>query len=259
MIGERLLSANPPAVQVISPNGGEQLSGEVVVRWQASDADGDPLVFTIMYSSDGGATWSPIATDLRGESATLASTEGLAGSQRGLFRVTANDGMRTASDESDATFAVPDAPPEASIVSPMDGTTFPQGATVMLLGSAYDAEDGALAGDSLQWSSNLDGDLGSGIDVRTRDLQPGVHVITLSATDSAGGAAARPVSVTIGAPRPNQPDQAERDQAADFLLNGNLDGGRAPWLAIGLGAGAALLLALAAAVIAKMRVARRPG
>jgi hypothetical protein len=67
------------------------------------------------------------------------------------------------------------------------------------------------------------------------------------------------VSVTIGAPRPNQPDQAERNRAADFLLNGNLDGGRAPWLAIGLGAGAALLLALAAAVIAKMRVARRPG
>jgi hypothetical protein len=120
-IAERAVTANAPDVQLLSPNGGEQLSGEVEVRWQASDADNDPLRFTLFYSSDSGANWLPVAADLAGGSATLASTAGLAGSDRALFRVVASDGMRIAVDESDASFAVPNNVPSVYIAGPPDG------------------------------------------------------------------------------------------------------------------------------------------
>ena len=52
-------------------------------------------------------------------------------------------------------------------------------------GYAYDLEDGILKGIALQWSSSLDGVLGSGTELMTL-LSAGMHAITLTATDSDG-------------------------------------------------------------------------
>lgn len=50
-------SANAPTIQIDYPNGGESLNGQtVVVRWTASDLDGDDLVFSLKFSADGGVT-----------------------------------------------------------------------------------------------------------------------------------------------------------------------------------------------------------
>jgi hypothetical protein len=63
----RTVSAHAPAVQVIAPNGGEVLSGAMIpVTWSAADADGDPLTFSVLYSADGGSTWTAAATGLGG-------------------------------------------------------------------------------------------------------------------------------------------------------------------------------------------------
>ncbi len=45
--------------------------------------------------------------------------------------------------------------PAATILAPADGSTWPVGAQIDLRGEADDAEDGALAGDSLVWSATL--------------------------------------------------------------------------------------------------------
>ncbi len=257
VLAERAVSAQAPVVRVLSPNGSESLSDNMEVRWEASDPDGDALRFTVMYSNDAGATWLPLATDLRGNELSLAAIDEVPGSERALIRVLASDGVRTTADDSDAVFGVPDAPPQPYIIGPADGATFPEGASVTLMGGANDLEDGALSGDSLRWSSSIDGDLGAGHDVRTRDLQPGTHAIELSATDQVGGVDRRTVEITIGDPRTGQPDQDERDRAADLLLNGKDDGGGTPWLIIGIGAAAAAMVSIAVAALATMRLRRR--
>ncbi len=49
------------------------------LRWTAADADGDPLSFMVLYSDDGGETWSVLTVWLTGSGLELAPGE-LAGS-----------------------------------------------------------------------------------------------------------------------------------------------------------------------------------
>ncbi|MCS7041107.1 MAG: fibronectin type III domain-containing protein, partial [Caldilineales bacterium] len=151
---------SPPSVTVLSPNGGEVLSGnEIVVSWNASDPDGDPLTFNVQYSPDNGATWEMVAQNLTGTSATLDATNFVAGSQ-GRVRVWVSDGINTASDESDGTFVIPNRPPTVRILQPADGTTIFLEQSLNLEADAYDVDMGSLDGAQVQWTSSLDGALG---------------------------------------------------------------------------------------------------
>lgn len=92
--------------------------------------------------------------------------------------------------------------PAATINTPLDGATAVAGTTVTLSGSALDAEDGALDGTSLTWSSSLNGPLGTGSTLGTSALSVGTHTLTLTATDSDGATGEASVAITI-TPVPN--------------------------------------------------------
>ena len=85
--------------------------------------------------------------------------------------------------------------PVVTIDAPADGATFDSGSSIEFAGSASDAEDGDLTAD-LVWTSDLDGPIGTGGNF-TAVLTDGAHVITASATDSAGTTASDQVSVTV--------------------------------------------------------------
>ncbi|MHA1287150.1 MAG: PKD domain-containing protein [Candidatus Thorarchaeota archaeon] len=51
--GGFLKGNQPPEVKLLSPVGGEEWSGEEIVKWKASDPDGDLLSYTLKYSEDG--------------------------------------------------------------------------------------------------------------------------------------------------------------------------------------------------------------
>jgi hypothetical protein len=242
ILAERAVSATAPTVRVLSPNGDEDIGGGMEIAWEYVDADGDALTFTVMYSADGGESWTPLATDVRSNAITLPSLDGIAGSENALIRVLATDGVLTGYDDSDAAFSVPESAPEAYIAGPLDGATFAEGATVALVGGATDAEDGSLTGASLSWSSNVDGELGTGTLVTAQALSRGAHTITLVATDSAGATSERTVEITVGEPRPGRPDEDERERAADYLVNGRDDGGGTPWVIIGIVAAVAVVV-----------------
>ncbi|AHG88114.1 peptidase S8 and S53 subtilisin kexin sedolisin [Gemmatirosa kalamazoonensis] len=89
-------------------------------------------------------------------------------------------------------------PPTASVTSPPNGASYVQGASVTFTGTGSDAEDGALSGASLVWTSSLDGQIGTGTSFTTSALSAGTHTITLTATDSKGatGTATRTLTVT---------------------------------------------------------------
>jgi len=71
-----------------------------------------------------------------------------------------------------------------------------EGDAVTFSGSASDAEDGDLSA-SLVWTSDLDGQIGSGASFTTSGLSVGGHTVTASATDSAGASGSDAVGVTV--------------------------------------------------------------
>jgi len=186
VLTERQVSAHAPEVTVLSPNGGEVLAAPLEIRWEAADADGDPLDYTVQYSADGGQTWQAIALGLRDPVLRLESLDVLAGSEQGMLRVLVSDGVMTGWDESDGVFRVPNSPPLAALISPAHRRVYALGATVVLSGSATDREDGILPARSLSWESDRDGVLGVGAEVALDNLSAGLHIITLQATDSLG-------------------------------------------------------------------------
>ena len=76
-------------------------------------------------------------------------------------------------------------PPNVTILQPQDGAEFFEGEEITFVGHGYDIEEGVLTGDSLTWTSNIDGFLGYGENL-TEALSPGEHIITLKGTDSQG-------------------------------------------------------------------------
>jgi hypothetical protein len=181
----RTVSANTPVVTLNSPNGGETLSGSSVnVAWTGTDADaGDSLTYSLDYSRDGGATWQALSGSITQTQVTLDLTQ-LPGTTQGKFRVWASDGVNTAFDDSNGTFTVTFKLPTITSIAPISGTTYVVSQTVTFEGSAFDPEDGVLGDAQLNWTSSLQGALGTGQMLQTTDLIIGTHVITLTATDS---------------------------------------------------------------------------
>ncbi len=87
-------------------------------------------------------------------------------------------------------------PPSVSISSPGNNTTVTEGDSVTFTGSASDLEDGVISGD-LVWTSNLQGQIGTGASFSTSALIVGDHVITASVTDSDGASGDDTVNVSV--------------------------------------------------------------
>lgn len=268
VVAERRASATAPTVRLLSPNGGETLSGSVDIRWQATDADNDRLVFDVAYSPDGGTSWKVLTLGTNGTSLRVPAGE-LEASTTGVLRVTARDGFRTASDVSDAPFQAPDGPPSLALVlNPNDGRTFRLGDLVVLQGTASDLTDGLVT--NLAWTSDRDGALGTGREVQTRNLSPGPHRITLTATDKAGGTATMSINLTInGAELADVPDDAElaklearlqaapAEETASRAEEDDDDTGGSTTLALA-GVGLALVLLAAGVVLVRRRKRSTP-
>ncbi len=220
------ISVNTPEVTVIYPNGGESLSGTETLSWTATDADGEDLTYDVQYSIDEGETWKAIAIGLKQDSYDWDTTQA-PGSTLALIRVSASDGVNTGRDDSDMPFTLEEKSPETIILSPEDSTTFFLGKSVEFEGRAYDPEDGPLEENSLTWSSDVDGILGSGESLFLDDLTAGDHVISLTAEDSDENTVTEEILITISfildddgdsvgddvdnCPFCNNPDQVDSD------------------------------------------------
>lgn len=71
-----------------------------------------------------------------------------------------SDGVNSAVATSDA-FVMPNLPPVVTVTAPEDGAVVSGAQTIVLSGSAADAEDGDLSS-TLVWTSDLDGYIGTG-------------------------------------------------------------------------------------------------
>jgi len=260
VLASKTVSANPPAVTDVQIQGVvQEVTGTVTLTWSASDGDGDPLIFDVRYSADGGETFQPLQTGLHGEAtgaaarpeaqmilqegSTQIDTGDLSGSETAVLRVVASDGVHTAQGDTDP-FTMADKPPVPMILTPADGTQIHYGQLVNLSGEAMDAQDGSVASGNLVWTLN-GGPFDTGALVSSDDLPVGTNLVTLTATNSRGLSASTSITVVVDddldLPGPSlsvAPTQVgwhvaagtTADQTEDVDVN-NAGGGTLDWIA----------------------------
>lgn len=198
VIDSRAISANKPTVAVTNPaQPVEWPAGSVqTLTWTGSDADNDALSYTVLFSADGGANWGVMATELSTPTLEI-DVNAMAGTDNGLFRIIATDGINIGYGDS-AQVKIPNKAPVPLISEPGANRVFLPGQLVVLQGSALDLEDGRLDEGKLNWSSDKQGALGTGASLPTNTLQPGEHQITLNVADSQGATASTTVKLLVG-------------------------------------------------------------
>jgi len=87
-------------------------------------------------------------------------------------------------------------PPTVSIDSPDEAFTIKTVDSITLAGTAEDVEDGVIS-ESIQWTSSLDGFLGSGSSATVTGLSVGYHAITAAVTDSNGESTGAVVGLVV--------------------------------------------------------------
>ncbi len=95
--------------------------------------------------------------------------------------------------------------PHVEITAPAEGAVYTFGDEIIFTGMATDEQGGELTGDALVWHSDIDDSLGTGSSLVTADLSPGIHVITLTATDSDSNTGEDSISITISEPAQESP------------------------------------------------------
>ena len=183
LIAERGVSESAPEVGVIAPHAGDSWPAghDPLIEWHAEDGDGDPLWFDVAFSRDDGETWNVVATRLE-EDRLQVQGDQFPGTDTALIQVFASDGILT-SFAIGGPFEIARKPPQVSIVAPGDGSVVPLGAPLRLRGFAYDAEDGMISDEAMDWNSDRDGWIGSSPDLLVDWLSAGTHTLTFFAVD----------------------------------------------------------------------------
>ncbi|MEZ4653419.1 MAG: cohesin domain-containing protein [Candidatus Eisenbacteria bacterium] len=115
----------PPVVTVLSPNGGENLTGGSAssITYTATDVDDDDasLQITIEYSANGGGSWTQVAAG-QSNTGSFSWTVPSAATTQGRVRVTASDGEASGNDTSNANFTITAAPTGSNTLAVTNGT-----------------------------------------------------------------------------------------------------------------------------------------
>jgi hypothetical protein len=206
ILGRRTVSPNAPMLTILSPEPSDVIDTPLTVEWQASDPDGDALLFTVQYTPDNGGNWLALATDVpsgTGPSTVLtldvptlpgSATPSAPGSS--LIRVIASDGVNTGVAVA-GPFTVLGRSPLPHISTPRDGQIYHHSAQILLSGRAIDPEDGVLEDASLEWF--VDGSpVGTGEELALPGLPPGTYAVTLAATDTDAQQGFDGVTIVVG-------------------------------------------------------------
>ena len=147
------------------------------LRWRIAGPAGKNRVgILVRASADGGQTWVGIPAPLKGNTMTITPSQLPAG-ENCVLEVYASRGFRTAHYRSKPfrILARPDAcDPQSEITYPR-----PLGDPVGFVGAPASGRKRGLG--ALIWSSNIDGKLGTGNRIVTRNLSLGEHTIELRA------------------------------------------------------------------------------
>ncbi|MFO7885765.1 MAG: choice-of-anchor U domain-containing protein [Desulfobacteraceae bacterium] len=197
-----------PVVTITSPDdGSDAFYGNRVdfVGSAVDDTDGDSIVSYSWISDLDGA----LSADLTFHSDNLSVGE----HSITLFATDSESEIGIAV----ITLTIMNNNPTAEISSPNGGQSFDYGENINFTGTGTDIKDGALSGNSLSWSSDIDGVIGAGQDFGTTNLSRGSHTITLTVTDSNGGTGTAAVVIHVRNTGPEIEISAPADET-DFAF-----------------------------------------
>ena len=207
------LTQMPPIAVIDSPPHDTTLTlGETVnFLGTASDADGTIASHHWDFGDGTGAGVEDPGEHTYADAGTYAVT----------YRVTDDDGASSPTARVVITVVL-NQNPVATIASPTDGAAFAVGETITFTGTGTDHEDGDLTGASIVWTSNLDGQIGTGASFTRDDLAEGTHTITLTATDGEGASGSHSASITVSELGPVVTGEWHTDTefgSVDFTVN----------------------------------------
>jgi hypothetical protein len=175
---------DPPKVDAVRDQTVEEDS-YVSFRVVAADEDaGDVLTFIanttlLKMNSTGWIKFSPLQKDVGVHPVTVTVTDIAGASTSVRFNITVVN--------------VNDPPGDVRIVRPGNGTSFKQGEPITFEGNATD-DDGDIL--TLTWYSGTE-IIGTGASLTTKELRPGSHTVTLSASDGNVTMTSQPLGITV--------------------------------------------------------------
>ncbi len=179
VLAQQTVSAHPPMISnVVVTESGDQ----AVIRWTASDSDGDALRFDLLISHDNGTTFRPLTLNVSGNTTQLDLTQ--TGGGNVIMQVIASDGVQTAVANSLPTTLTVQ-PPVIVNFTPDCTETVNWQKVVNFSADVVDPQDGMLPASSLAWY--LNGTLaGYGAIALQTELLAGYNNVVLTAINSAG-------------------------------------------------------------------------
>ncbi len=167
--------------------------GEVTISW---DSVSGATSYNIYWSTSTGVTTADYEGKIEDITETSYTHTGLTDGTTYCYVVTVEN-TYWESGESSEVSATPHDSPTATISSPSDGSAYFEDVAISFEGSGDDSQDGTLTGDSLVWTSDIDGQIGTGTSFSYADLSVGTHTITLTVTDSDRAAGNDSITVAV--------------------------------------------------------------
>ena len=190
------VSANAPQVKLLETKTGEVWKEKQTLQWKVKDKDGDAVTLAVLYSSNTGKTWHPVAWNVDAKEGELEiDASQLPGGKAGKLRIVSSDGFNTTRTESKIAFTVENKPPRVTITSPLLTKTAKAGERIVFEGRAVDLEDEDLSNNAFIWSIK-DKTIGVGKKIGAH-LPAGVHEITLRVVDKEGRAGSDSITLAV--------------------------------------------------------------
>ncbi len=183
-IFSQTISVNVPVVEFVGMSDYQNVTDNATISWKGSDSDGDKLYYELWYCVDEEESYM-LASDIE-ETSYMVDLTALPGADEGYFYLYASDGVLTG--EIDSPYVVVDyKKPEIMTVwdKPQQ---FKITEEIYLDVDVYDLQDGWLyTDDEVVWM--LDGkdyQTSSAVLIWPYEVKPGKHILTMTATNSAG-------------------------------------------------------------------------
>lgn len=183
-----------PRVEIEGP---ERREGSLLVRVRTGHTR-SPTSVVVLFSGDDGVSWQPVALDPP-DGEVLVQAERLPGGERCRFRAIATAELRSAQADTEP-FELALSRRRLHMITPDDKCGIPLGA-VALRAFVDTRGRGAIAPHEIRWYSNLEGELGAGLDL-IAELSEGRHELTVTAPDGIGGTLSeRAIIIVSGRPQ----------------------------------------------------------
>jgi hypothetical protein len=185
---------SPPVVTLTQPADGATFTSPATVNLGATASDADGTVTKVEFFNGGAKL---------GEDTTAPYSFSWSGVVAGTYTLTARatDDFGATTTSAAATITVSantNTPPSANITSPADGAIFAWKPTITVTASASDSDGNVTKVEFRDGTSVLGQDTSAPYSFTWRNVREGSHVLTVRATDNAGGVTtSSPVGITV--------------------------------------------------------------